>query len=144
MLCDVADNTFADLEAGAVDGGAAVRAEDMPRFINLPLPATLKARLEAPGAWGGGAATEGCADASLYGRLRNAGLMLTKISPQLVVFDGDFAADDLNINILPLLNPTELSAWQSAMTSGRKATTFFLANPFHCAVGSKPHAVDPF
>ena len=97
-----------------------------------------KSRLEAPGAWGGGAALEGCADASLYGRMKSAGLTGIERLPQLAVFEGDFAAQDLDKNIMPLLNPTETAMWRTAMDRARTEGTFFLANPFHCAIGSKP------
>ena len=49
--------------------GIAVRAIDMPFWVNLPLEPALKAKVDAPGIIGGGAAPKGVADMSLYRRL---------------------------------------------------------------------------
>jgi len=54
--------------------GVIVRAADMPWLINLPLPAPVKQKVEAPGVLGGGVGEGGCADASLYTRFHRAGL----------------------------------------------------------------------
>ena len=49
------------------------RSMDMPSFVNLPLSTGLKAKVEAPGMLGM-VSPQGCADASLYPRMRRAGL----------------------------------------------------------------------
>jgi len=63
--------------------GAVVRATDMPAWVNLPLRADLKAQVEAPGLIGAGASAQGCADASLYGRVQAAGLTPPILFPEL-------------------------------------------------------------
>jgi hypothetical protein len=67
-------------------GRAAVisRALDMASPMNLPVSGNLKAKVEAliGQAW-----PQGCADASLYRRVRQAGLTQVKMLPQLAAFD---------------------------------------------------------
>ena len=54
--------------------GVIVRAIDMPFWVNLPLDPALKAKVDAPGIIGGGAAPKGVADMRLYSRLAALGL----------------------------------------------------------------------
>src|SRR5205085_434716 len=54
--------------------GVIVRAIDIPEWVNGPLGAAIKAKVEAPGLFGAGVVANGCADASLYARFRAAGL----------------------------------------------------------------------
>ena len=35
------------------------------------------------------------------------------------------------------LNPAELAEWHTALTQAEAKGTFFIALPFHCAVGTK-------
>src|ERR1700731_3995618 len=64
--------------------GIVVRAIDMPFWVNLPLEPALKAKVDAPGIIGGGAAPKGVADMSLYRRLAALGLTVLRCFPQLV------------------------------------------------------------
>jgi ubiquinone/menaquinone biosynthesis C-methylase UbiE len=62
------------------------RAMDIPFLMHLRLRAEVRAKVEASGAIGN-VAEQGCADASLYQRLHQAGLTQVKMFPQLPAFD---------------------------------------------------------
>ena len=113
-------------------------AHDMPRWVNLALPDELKARVEAPG-WAVDRGHElGCDDASLYQRLHQAGLIQIKKFPQFAAFDEQSRVQTLQGEILPTLPPDAAQEWRAAVTQAEAAGTFFIATPFHCAVGTKP------
>jgi SAM-dependent methyltransferase len=63
--------------------GVVVRATDMPRFLNVPLPAELRSKelVISPPYFGTG--ERGCGDASLYRRFVDAGLTNLEMGPQL-------------------------------------------------------------
>jgi SAM-dependent methyltransferase len=111
-----------------------VRAVDMHSFVNLPLRPALQAKVAAlPN---GTAGAHGCADASLYRRFREAGLSNVKTLPQLAVYDGA-QAHAFQERALAALSPEERHEWHTAVTQAEAAGTFFVALPFHCAVGTK-------
>ena len=111
-----------------------VRAVDMPSFVNLPLRPALKARVEAlPN---GTATPRGCADASLYRCFREAGLSDIRILPQLATYDGA-KAPDFHERVRAALSPEEYHEWQTAVAQAEASGGFFVALPFHCAVGTK-------
>lgn len=114
------------------------RAMDMPFLMHLPLPASLKAKVEAPGVMGG-VAPQGCADASLYGRMHNAGLTQVKMLPQLPAFDLADAPmlQFMQDSLLPKLSHDEASDWHTARAQAEAEGTFFMTWPHHCAVGTK-------
>ena len=113
-------------------------AHDMPRWLNLALPAELKARLEAPG-WASDRGHQlGCDDASLYRRVRQAGLTQVKMFPQFAAFDERSRLQSLQGDILPTLTSDAVQEWQTAVAQAEAEGTFFIATPFHCAVGIKP------
>ena len=113
-------------------------AHDMPRWVNLALPDELKARVEAPG-WAVDRGHElGCDDASLYQRFHQAGLIQIKKFPQFAAFDEQSRVQTLQGEILPTLPPDAAQEWRAAVTQAAAAGTFFIATPFHCAVGTKP------
>jgi SAM-dependent methyltransferase len=122
------------------DGRVAVvaRAMDMPFLMNAPLPAALKAKVEAPGAVGG-VGPQGCADASLYRRMHRAGLTRVKMLPQVPAFDLHDATmlQFMQDQFLPRLSPDEAHEWHSARAQAEAEGTFFMTFPHHCAVGSK-------
>src|SRR5262249_56824639 len=61
-------------------------AHDLPRWVNLPLPAELKARVEAPG-WASDRGHQlGCDEASLYRRVHPAGVRHVKKFPPVSRF----------------------------------------------------------
>ena len=116
--------------------GVMVRAEDMTAFVNAPLRAELKAKMEIPR---GNVAEKGCADASLYQRFREAGMASVKMFPQLVTFGLDEPhGQRLEAGILATLSDAETKEWRAATSSAQGRELVFIAKPFHCAVGTKP------
>src|SRR5262249_44130631 len=106
---------------------------------NLPLDAALKAKVDAPGIIGGGAAPRGVADTSLYHRLAALGLTGLKCFPQLVsVVPGSERIDRYQQQILAALTPAEAESWHRAVAAAVSDGTFFIAQAYHCAVGIKP------
>jgi len=117
--------------------GVLVRAIDMHSFVNVPVRAELKMKIAAlPN---GLAGARGCADGSVYQRFRNAGLQDVQMLPQLATYAcaRAHAADE---RIEAALSPTELAEWHTAVTQAEAEGTFFIALPFHCAVGTVPLA----
>ena len=113
-------------------------AHDMPRWVTLALSAELKAKIEAPG-WASDRGHQlGCDDASLYQRLHQAGLTQVKNFPQFAAFDERYRLQTLQGEILPTLPPDAVQEWRQAVAQAEAAGTFFIATPFHCAVGTKP------
>jgi len=41
----------------------------------------------------------------------------------------------MQASLLPTLSPEDTHAWQAAVAQATAAGTFFVATPFHCAVG---------
>jgi len=119
--------------------GIAVRAIDMPFWINLPLEPALKAKVDAPGIIGGGAAPKGVADMSLYRRLAALGMTGLRCFPQLVsVVPGSERIERYQQQILAALTPAEVERWRQAVTAAQADGTFFIAQAYHCAVATKP------
>jgi SAM-dependent methyltransferase len=119
--------------------GVVVRAVDMPFWVNLPLDPALKAKVDAPNVIGGGVAPKGVADASLYRRLTALGLTGLKCFPQLVsVVPGSERIQRYEQQILAALTPAEAATWHQAVASAERDGTFFIAQPYHCAVATKP------
>ena len=119
--------------------GIVVNAIDMPFWVNLPLDPALKAKVDAPGIIGGGMASNGVADMSLYRRLAALGLTGLKCFPQLVsVMPGSERIERYQQQILAILTPAETEAFRQAVTVAERDGTFFIAQAYHCAVGTKP------
>jgi ubiquinone/menaquinone biosynthesis C-methylase UbiE len=116
--------------------GVMVRAEEMIAFVNAPVRAELKAKMEIPR---GNVAEKGCADASLYQRFREAGMASVKMFPQLATFGLDEPhGQRLEAGILATLSDAETKEWRAATSSAQGRELVFIAKPFHCAVGTKP------
>jgi hypothetical protein len=116
-----------------------VRAIDMPRWVNLPLSASLKAKVDTPGLIGAGVGAQGCADASLYRRFATAGLTRLTVFPQFVaVTSADPRLVGQQQQLLATLSPDEALEWRRAVAQAAAEGTFFIAQPHHCAVGTKP------
>ena len=117
---------------------------DVPRPANIEptvgaaLRADLKARVEAPGWENEGIHATGCDEASLYRRMHQAGLTAIKMFPQFAAFDEPSRLQQLQANIVPTLSPAEVEEWRAAVAHAEAEGTFFIATPFHCAVGTKP------
>lgn len=119
--------------------GITVRAIDMPFWVNLPLDPALKAKVDAPGIIGGGAAPKGVADMSLYRRMAALGLTGLKCFPQLVsVVPGSERIERYEQQILAALTSEEAERWHQAVAAAKAEGTFFIAQAYHCAVGTKP------
>jgi hypothetical protein len=117
-----------------------VRAVDMPSWVNLPLSSALRAKADEPGTVSGGVAAAGCADLSLYQRFRSAGLTRLTCFPQFAVL-GPAEISRIAIvkqRILATLAGKEAAEWRSAIAQAEADGTFFIAAPYHCAVGTKP------
>jgi hypothetical protein len=88
---------------------------------------------------GGGMSPGGCADASLYQRFHALGLKELHCFPQLVaVRPGSPRLARYQQQILAALSPAETEAWRRAVARAEREGTYFVAQPFHCAVGTKP------
>ena len=146
MSCTVmeevdADRMLAEMVRVTRPGGrvaAIVRTVDMWRWINLPLRAEIKAKLEAPGSFGAGVGEGGCADASLYRRFQQAGLAQVRMFPQLATYVERSTLEWQQEGILASLTPEETIEWRAAVAQAEPEGTFFITQPFHCAVGTKP------
>jgi SAM-dependent methyltransferase len=143
MTCTVMEEGNADLMLAECvrvtkNGGrvaAIVRALDMPWWVNLPLRAELKTKAEAQR---GHVLKEGCADASLYRRMRQAGLENLIMLPQWASFSAGERLEFEQERVLATLKPEEANEWREAVVEAESDGTFFIAQPFHCAVGTKP------
>lgn len=136
-----ADKMVAELVRVAKPGGrigVIVRAADMPWLINLPLPAPVKQKVEAPGVLGGGVGEGGCADASLYTRFHRAGLAEIQMLVQFSTLHSGPTFQNWQTQAVAALTPGEAEEWHTAVAQVVEAGTFFVGQPFHCAVGTKP------
>lgn len=113
-----------------------VWGNDMPSFVNLEVWSALKAKVEAPMGLHV-LARGGCADASLYRRMRDAGLILQQMSPGFVTFTGPMGYYYLD-RLEAGLSDEERPEWRTAMARAEAAGTLFIGWPFHGAVGRKP------
>jgi ubiquinone/menaquinone biosynthesis C-methylase UbiE len=142
-----ADRMLAELVRIAAPGGrvaVGVRAVDRGQWTNLPLPAPLKAKIEAPvgaAGVGGGMSARGCADASLYQRFRHAGLQAIEGGPTWAWARPTTAWWQTNLEplIRSMLTPAEEQTWLRALQQAQAdGLPVWIARPFHCAVGTKP------
>ena len=135
-----ADRMLAELVRVTRPGGrigVIVRSQDVPWWTNVSVSERLRAKANRPGYLASGVANEGCADASIYSRFANAGLIQLRFFPQLVVHEPDGAAR-FETGIIAGLDADEAAEWQQASAAAKAEATFFIAQPHHCAVGTKP------
>lgn len=121
--------------------GAVVRSIDLPRWVNIPIGSGLKKKIEDAAFLSGNVTDEGCADASLYRRMIAAGLKDVAMLPQWASHNDGERLDYLHDRIIGLLEPEDLTNWRAACNQAKAEGTFFIAEPFHCAVGLKPQEV---
>lgn len=107
-----------------------------PKIINLSLRADLKTKAQAPR--DGGSNPRGCNDVSLYQRFHQAGLTQVKMFPELAPHTDRVRLQFMEGDIFPVLTPEEMEEWRDAVVEGEAQGTFFIAEPYHCAVGTKP------
>lgn len=136
-----ADRMLAELLRVTRPGGriaAIVRSLDLHPWANAVLSPAVRAKVDMPGM--GDVAPAGCADASLYQRFSQAGLIGLTCFPQLAAVDPPQISRMAVIKrrILATLTEEEGAEWESAVAQAEADGTFFIATPHHCAVGTKP------
>jgi SAM-dependent methyltransferase len=139
-----ADRMMAELMRVTRPGGrigAIVRAQDMSWWSNLPLNPALRAKVDHAGVLGAGVSPTGCADASLYSRFCAAGLIDLRFFPLHVSAMPEIEpirAGGLEQQVRTLLSGDELTEWDRAAAAAKAEGSFFISQPLHCAVGTKP------
>jgi SAM-dependent methyltransferase len=139
--CD-ADRAIAEMVRVAAPGGRIgiiVRAVDLPQWWNLDLPEEIRRKITPPPQ---SVAASGVADASLYRRMRRAGLVDLVGFPFLVTLDrpGGPIWRYREDAVLSLLTDEELLIWRNAREAAASSGTLMMAHPLHCAVATKPSA----
>lgn len=137
-----ADTAIAEMVRVTKPGGAVgiiVRSIDLPQWWSLEVPEHLRRVAETPPQ---SVAANGVADASLYPRMRRAGLADLVCFPTLVTLDrpGSPIWRYREDHVLSQLTGTDLEAWQSARATAEAANNLMMANPLHAAVGRRPLA----
>jgi len=135
-----ADRMLAELVRVAKPGGRVavmVRAIDIPLVVNVPLRPELKTKAQTHRGFVG---AEGCADASLYRRLHQAVLTDVRMFPQFAALEQSDTpqAQFAHGAILGALSADETQEWHAGMAQAVADGSYFIAQPFHCAVGTKP------
>jgi SAM-dependent methyltransferase len=138
-----ADRMLAELVRVTKPGGRVavmVRAIDIPLVVNVPLRPEVKIKAQTPRGFVG---AHGCADASLYRRFHQAGLMHVQIWPQFAASGQPETphAQFAHGAILGAFTAEETQEWQAGMAQAVADGTYFIAQPFHCAVGTKPETM---
>jgi len=117
--------------------GIVVRAIDFAQWWNLELPAAISAVASVPPKSVG---PGGIADASLYARMRYAGLVDLCAFPTLITLDQPegpiwrYREDD----VLSRLSQEDAIAWSDAKEKAARHGVLVQAHALHCAVGTKP------
>ena len=114
------------------------RGDDWPYIINLSVGSELKTKAAAQ--WRDQTPHNplSCDDASLYRRFYQVGLTQVKMFPQLAIHTDRPRLQRIQNQILSVLSPEEAEEWRTAVARAEAEGTFFIAEPFHCAVGTKP------
>jgi len=117
--------------------GIVVRAIDLAQWWNLELPAAISAIANVPPQSVG---PGGVADASLYVRMRQAGMVDLCAFPTLITLDQPegpiwrYREDDVRSR----LSPEDAIAWSDARAKAARHGVLVQAHALHCAVGTKP------
>lgn len=139
--CD-ADMAIAEMARVTRPGGRigiVVRAIDVAQWWNLELPEALRAKTAVPPQSVG---PGGVADASLYARMRRAGLVDLTAFPALITLDRPDGPiwryrEDA---VLQQLTADETVIWRQARAVAAEAGLLMQAHGLHAAVGTKPGA----
>ena len=139
--CD-ADRAIAEMVRVTKPGGHVgiiVRSIDLPQWWSLDVPEPLRQIAATPPR---SVAAKGVADASLYPRMRRAGLAGLVCFPTLVTLDrpGSPIWRYREDHVLSQLTGAGLAGWQSARAKADAVGGLMMAHPLHCAVGRKPLA----
>jgi SAM-dependent methyltransferase len=136
--CD-ADKAIAEMIRVTRPGGRiaiVVRAIDLPQWWNLDVPEPIRRKITPTPR---SVAPLGVADASLYRRMRRAGLIDLVSYPCLITLDRPdgpiwrYRED----HVLSLLDAEELVAWHAARAKAEAEGTLLAAHALHCCVGTK-------
>jgi SAM-dependent methyltransferase len=117
--------------------GVVVRAIDLPQWWNLDLPEPIRRKITPPPQSVG---PDGVADASLYRRMKQAGLGGLVSYPSLITLDRPdgpiwrYRED----HVLSLLDASELPVWHAARDKAAAEGTLLAAHALHCCVGTMP------
>ena len=135
-----AEKMLAEMIRVAKPGGKVavmVRAVDMRSLWNLPVSAAIKDKVEAPVPSVGAG---GCADASLYTRFGQSGLIDLKLFPTtMTVNDPDgYTWKYYEPYLFSMLDKQEIAEWHAAKRQAIADKSILLARWLHCAVGTKP------
>ncbi len=131
-----ADAMLAELVRVTRPGGkvaAIVRSLDMPWWVNLPLRPDLKQKAQTGY---GDVVQGGCADASLYERMGRAGLTDVIMLPQYATYASGERLQQQQERMAARLTPEEAEEWRQAIAAA--GDQFFVSQPFHSAVGTRP------
>jgi SAM-dependent methyltransferase len=137
--CD-ANRAIAEMMRVARPGGRigiVVRAIDLAQWWNLELPAAIRAIACIPSQSVG---PGGVADASLYARLNQAGLVDLCAFATLITLDQPegpiwrYREDE----VLSRLSPEDAIVWFDAREKAARRGVLVQAHALHCAVGTKP------
>jgi SAM-dependent methyltransferase len=136
--CD-ADKAIAEMIRVTRPGGRiaiVVRAIDLPQWWNLDVPEPIRRKITPTPR---SVAPLGVADASLYRRMRRAGLTDLVSYPCLITLDRPdgpiwrYRED----HVVSLLDAEELVAWHAARAKAEAEGTLLAAHALHCCVGTK-------
>jgi ubiquinone/menaquinone biosynthesis C-methylase UbiE len=138
-----ADRMLAEMVRVTKSGGrigVVVRATDMPRFLNISLPAELRSKVLAMSPPYLGAVERGCGDASLYRRFVEAGLKDLQMGPQLAPEQPQRSVERMQQfvdRIAQALPADEAGQFQEAVRRAVESGSLIYAEPYHCVVGVK-------
>jgi SAM-dependent methyltransferase len=136
-----ADLMLSELARVTKPGGrivAVTRAIDVQWWVNLPISDELRSKLNALGpGTGAGIGDGGCADASLYPRLLDAGLPPLMMGPQFAIYEKGERLDGVLDRLLAPLAQSDAETCRDATRQAMTDGTIFVAEPFHCAVSVK-------
>jgi hypothetical protein len=120
--------------------GVVVRATDIPYWDSLELPGELRTRAGSGASVG--AAAGGCADRSLYPRVRASGLDLLTMGRELGIYFADPQLESVlrafESGQFVGLDAEDAQTWRAVAAQAMENGTYMWASPYHSAVATKP------